>query len=378
MIYSDDFFEQLQNQFDANLPFVAYRKPNASLINGLLQDDDTVHQVLDYSENGFIFAPFDSEKETILIPILNAKTIACDFVITSQNATTPPNIKINLEQKMFHKSLVQSAIDAIKTDEFKKVVISRKEITFLPDSNPIAIFKRLLDTYETAFVYCFHHPKIGLWLGATPETLLQIKDNRLTTMSLAGTQEYLGTNEVLWNNKEKEEQNYVTNFIIESLQPFVSDIEVSIPETVRAGNLLHLKTTITASMNRQRDKFQDSSLGRLLRALHPTPAVCGLPKENAKQFILKNEGYNRGFYTGFLGELNLKERKSRNSNRHNVENDAYATLKTVSNFYVNLRCMELKENQAFIYVGGGITKDSIPENEWAETVSKSRVIKHIL
>lgn len=112
--------------------------------------------------------------------------------------------------------------------------------------------------------------------------------------------------------------------------------------------------------------------------MHPTPAVCGLPKDISKAFILKNENYNREFYTGFLGELNIKERKSRNVNRHNIENDAYASVKNVSNLYVNLRCMQLVNNHAIVYIGGGITKDSIPEKEWEETVSKSQVIKSIL
>ena len=91
--------------------------------------------------------------------------------------------------------------------------------------------------------------------------------------------------------------------------------------------------------------------------LHPTPAVCGLPKEEAKQFILDNELYNRDFYTGFLGELNLKGQ---------------------TNLYVNLRCMQLKDNRISIYVGGGITADSNAENEWEETVIKAKVMKNAL
>jgi len=112
--------------------------------------------------------------------------------------------------------------------------------------------------------------------------------------------------------------------------------------------------------------------------LHPTPAVCGLPKDAAKQFILKNENYNREFYTGFLGEINIKTSISRNSNSRNVENNAYAAVKTVSNLYVNLRCMQISNQEAIIYVGGGITKDSNVEAEWEETVQKALVIKKVL
>ena len=141
---------------------------------------------------------------------------------------------------------------------------------------------------------------------------------------------------------------------------------------IQAGNLVHIQTIIKTNL-----KPETYDLKQLLGNLHPTPAVCGLPKEDAKQFILNNEAYNREFYTGFLGELNIKEKKTRNSNRHNVENDAYATIKTISNLYVNLRCMQIKPKNALIYVGGGITIDSSPEAEWEETVHKSLVMKKV-
>ena len=95
---------------------------------------------------------------------------------------------------------------------------------------------------------------------------------------------------------------------------------------------------------------------------HPTPAVCGLPAKKAKNFILENENYNREFYSGFLGEINIPK----------------STKNKKSHLFVNLRCMSLENNIARIYVGGGITKDSIPEKEWEETVSKSFTMKSVL
>ena len=112
--------------------------------------------------------------------------------------------------------------------------------------------------------------------------------------------------------------------------------------------------------------------------MHPTPAVCGLPKEAAKAFILENENYNREFYTGFLGELNFEAQLKPRSGKRNIENRAYAITKTSTQLYVNLRCMQLDGNNASIYVGGGITESSDAESEWHETVSKSLVIKSIL
>ncbi|MEZ4803019.1 MAG: chorismate-binding protein [Gelidibacter sp.] len=372
-MHLDNFFEQLQRQFDSELPFVAYRKPNEATIKALLQNDMTLHEVSDYTENGFVFAPFDTEQKAVLIPYSSSKAFKSEFIKSNDSFKSKNFNSDNSSGRQFHMTLVQKGIDAIANGEFQKVVLSRKESVEIDETNPISIFKNLLNTYETALVYCFYHPSVGLWLGATPETLLKIDGLKLITMALAGTQKYRGTTDVVWHQKETDEQQFVTDFIVKNLQSSAETVQLSETKTVKAGNLLHLQTEINA--NFKRDSL---NLKQLLGNLHPTPAVCGFPKNEAKQFILQTENYNREFYTGFLGELNLKERTSRNSNRHNVENDAYASIKTVTNLYVNLRCMQLKDKQAFIYVGGGITKDSIPENEWEETVSKSQVIKSIL
>ncbi|MFB1039347.1 MAG: chorismate-binding protein, partial [Polaribacter sp.] len=104
-------------------------------------------------------------------------------------------------------------------------------------------------------------------------------------------------------------------------------------------------------------------LEELIRALHPTPAVCGLPRELARTFLFENENYDRSFYTGFLGELNLQDSKD--------------TAKS-SALFVNLRCMRIQNNKAAIFVGGGITKDSDAANEWEETVFKAKTMKRML
>jgi isochorismate synthase len=209
-----------------------------------------------------------------------------------------------------------------------------------------------------------------LWLGASPETLITIENKRFKTMSLAGTQkvDYTLNN---WTIKEKNEQQIVTDFLVEKLKPITKSLQVSEAETVQAGNLIHLKSTISGVL-------LEDSLKLVIDTLHPTPAVCGYPREAAKEFILKEEHYNREFYTGFMGELNFKKVVKRNKKRQNVENNAYNSIDTISNLFVNLRCMQIKDFKALIYVGGGITQDSIPQNEWEETVSKSLTMKKVL
>ncbi|MCF6295492.1 MAG: chorismate-binding protein [Flavobacteriaceae bacterium] len=362
---SEDFFGRIEQQHKSKLPFVVYKKPNTLAIKVILQQDSELYITKNFSENGFVFAPFNDKEDAVLMPLENSEVLSSSFIIPineeihsnkviESDNEIPAEVYLERSRKAGmtkHINLVQKGIDAIKTNRFQKVVLSRQEFVSLLDNNPISIFKNLLNSYSSAFVYMWYHPKVGLWLGATPETLLKIEGSRFSTMALAGTQQYKGTLDVEWKNKEKEEQQLVTDYIISSLQSSVKEISISKIETIKAGNLLHLKTAIFGTLN-----FKLLNFKQLLSNLHPTPAVCGFPKGPAKQFILKNEDYNREYYTGFLGKIDSDN----------------------SELFVNLRCMQLENNQAVLYVGGGITKDSIPENEWDETLNKTEIIKRAL
>jgi len=143
------------------------------------------------------------------------------------------------------------------------------------------------------FFILFFHPKIGLWLGAFSEQLVKIEDSVFKTMSVAGTQLYQEGKEIVWENKEKQEQQYVTDFILDNLKSIVSRISVSKPYTLRAGGIVHIKTDIEGELK------QEFGLKNILSVLHPTPAVCGFPKEAAKDFILKMKGMIEHFIRVF-------------------------------------------------------------------------------
>lgn len=367
-----DFFKSIEAQYEAQLPFVVYRKPREVKVHAFLQQTNDLHVVKDFTETGFVFAPFNADHDSILFPFDNSKVFNENYVATQMPDNIQLNHELTSEAKQFHINLVNKGVQTINLNELKKVVLSRKETVELQDANPISIFKKLLNNYETAFVYCWYHPKVGLWLGASPETLMKVDGNTFSIMALAGTQEYKGTLNVTWGEKEKLEQKIVTDFIVESLNPLVISLKLLEIETVKAGNLLHLKTMISAQLK------TDSKLNQLILALHPTPAVCGYPKSKAKEFILKNENYNREFYTGFLGELNIKTEVAPKGSNRNIENRAYSFSRKSTQLYVNLRCMQIKENKAIIYIGGGITESSNPESELEETIAKSLVIKKVL
>jgi isochorismate synthase len=367
---SNQFFAHIENHFKNMLPFVAYSKPNDVIVKALLQKTDELCKTKNLEESGFVCVPFENLENAILIPIENSEAITCELEQKTSKELGHNNIQLSEKDREQHINLVQKGIQTILQQRLHKVVLSRCEAVNFSEDQILITFNRLLQNYPDAFVYCWYHPKVGLWLGATPETLIDITGNRFKTMALAGTQVYKGSLEVEWGQKEIEEQQFVTNYIENCLKPYATNLNISEAKTVKAGNLLHLQSDVVGILN--------TDVHTVLKKLHPTPAVCGLPVDEAKSFILQNETYHREFYTGFLGELNIKETTSRNTNRRNVENNAYQSVKTVSHLFVNLRCMQIKNREALIYVGGGITKDSDPEQEWEETVSKAETMKRVL
>jgi len=350
-----DLLQKAQQFLEKKLPFVIYSKPNETQIIGLFQKDGSLNYTENFTEQGFVFAPFDGEK-FILIQENSSEILVEKYETVSDSNTSELFEEINSSAKENFENLVQKGIDAINSAKFQKVVLSRTETVSVENNDAIFLFQKLLFNYPTAFKYCFFHPKVGLWLGATPEQLLKVNSNHIKTVALAGTQVFK-EGEIKWENKEKEEQQFVTDFIVENLKEFVSEQNHSEPYTFKAGNIVHIKTDISATLKDNKD------LKKVLKILHPTPAVCGLPKKESKEFILKNEGYNREYYAGFLGELNKDFAKNEEGN---------------SDLFVNLRCMKLKDKTANLFIGCGITKDSNPEKEFFETVNKSKTMKKIL
>lgn len=345
-------FETAQNHLSSKLPFTLFCKPNSPKIVGVFQKNDQLFTLNDFTENGFAFVSFDGNQK-VYLPMLECNVIVDALVESDFHFSKELNEIVDSQSKIDFEDLVKRGIEAIHNNEFRKVVLSRKELV-QTNLDVISIFKSLLFHYKSAFNYCFYHPKIGLWMGATPEQFIKIDDSKLHTVALAGTQ--LFDNKLIWEKKEKEEQQLVVEFITENLSLFSEKVLVSDPKTIQAGNLAHLKTDFLAVIDK-------NDLGEIVHKLHPTPAVCGLPKEAAKVFILENEEYNREFYTGFLGELNI------DFTSYKMDN---------SDLFVNLRCMKLEGELASVYVGCGITKDSQPENEFWETVNKSKTIKKII
>lgn len=359
-----------KDQLDKLLPFVLYSKPREQVLKAIFQSDDVIHKVIDYTEQGFVFAPFLDDEAPLLLKSNEVHTSTLDDEVLDEELSNY-EIQLNAIEEERYKALITKAISEIKSGQCEKIVLSRY-IDFTQTKPVLQLFSQLLKTYPKAFCYLWYHPKVGTWLGATPEILIKTKGLEFTTMSLAGTQTQIaGEDHPNWTNKELHEQQLVTDYIKEILENKIKQVRFSEAETVKAGHLWHLRTRITG-------RFSKGQFKELVTALHPTPAVCGLPLTEAKRFITQNEQYDRGFYTGFLGELNFKTGRTRNRNKKNQENSAYRSVTTTSELFVNLRCMQLVKGKALVYVGGGVTADSDVEKEWLETQSKAQTMLRIL
>lgn len=291
---------------------------------------------VDETLSGFIVSNADGQKRFVFKP-----NPARPFVVHSQN---PPHQAKKSEYIM----AVDRITEGIHHSKLKKVVYSRVIKRSLKQSNRFSYFERLLQTYPQAFVYYFEDENLGSWIGATPEILLRRIDSHCFVMSLAGTKK--ANEQRAWTEKEEIEQTLVTDFILKGINGLtLGELDVDGPYVHQAGPVEHLRTDISFNI----DSHQEV---QLIKQLHPTPAVCGLPRNMAKQAYEAMEIHRRELYTGYIGVFGKQQ----------------------THCYVNLRCAKLIDDELFAYVGGGITDESVPELEWMETENKSKTLFDLL
>lgn len=228
-----------------------------------------------------------------------------------------------------------------------KVVLSRVKRADAPADIP-AFLAELGRRNPDAYIFMFRTASTGLWLGTSPELLLHAcSRGSVDTVSLAGTRPACsdGTSE-RWDVKNIQEQRMVTDFITDTLtlsgyQPILAPVE-----TRRAGAVEHLMTPIHA----EPVMLMVSPL-QIAISLAPTPAVCGLPRADARRLIAEVEEHDRGCYAGFSGPIRA---------------DGSMDL------YVTIRCAKIESSHAALFLGGGNTALSDLQTEWQETETKSR------
>lgn len=240
-------------------------------------------------------------------------------------------------------------LNGINLMQLGKAVFSRVKQVAFDTSKCIDLFHQLCEDYPKACVYLISSEIFGTWIGASPELLLESHRDHLFTMSLAGTKA-TADQAFEWGEKEKIEQDLVTQFIEKQLiYSEVSNIEITEPYEVQAGPVSHLRSDISADLN-------GKNAWEIAMNLHPTPAVSGLPRDEAMRLISNVEYHKRELYAGIFGYTSPDKTK----------------------VYVNLRCAQFQENKAYLYLGGGFTPQSIPENEWIETENKSKTLLNVM
>ena len=305
---------------------------------------------------GFVMAPFapSADCPILLLRPDRVYTFACaDHVKALIPVDSVVNIESQIEPQPFSHADYQVDFanfhEHLVNGEFSKLVLSRSvDIKRKPGLTAISLFAEACRRYPRVMVALVSTPQAGTWLTATPEILLSGSGRFWQTMALAGTMPY--SDKVRWSDKNIQEQRYVATYVTEVLEHYTSDFTEHGPRTVRAAHLAHLRSDFHFTLS------NTDRVGELIQALHPTPAVCGLPKDEARQFILANEHHDRRYYSGFMGPLSLHD---------------------TTHLYVTLRCMHLFNSHCRLYAGGGILPESNEQLEWQETEAKLDTMRRL-
>ncbi|WP_035468212.1 chorismate-binding protein [Algoriphagus mannitolivorans] len=376
-----------QKGLESGGSFAIWRKPKSNKLEFIQDECDEPKRVslqLEELPAGFVLHPFadqedkkaffieanryfsfflDQKLETEDLPLWIQKELSKKsqgrkkdiFTLLQKSTKSSSSLKSEGSQKDQFLALVEKGIQAIQKGKLEKIVPARTKVIDLQEDFDLSkTYLNLLSTYPNSFINFFHIPQVGTWIGASPEVLIETKGDYFYTMSLAGTQQAKGDNPLkstAWTQKEIEEQALVSRYIVDCFKKIrLREYEEHGPKTVLAGNLLHLRSDFKVDMKATNFPQLGSVMVDLL---HPTSAVCGMPRKEAHDFLQENEKFDRSFFAGFLGPVNVESETS---------------------IYVNLRTAQLLENQAILYAGAGVTEDSDPVLEWDETELKCEII----
>lgn len=336
-----------------NACFFAFRSPHKPIFYGIAK-----HISEGIKPESFIISPFDNSLHhtysitTRLFTKDEAEKIDCDnfknkhseYIFPYTESTSKDNHKQNVNHIKKYLSTLKENGKVV----LSRVIIQKTEISLSQT------FNELCRRYPDAYVFCFNTPQTGSWIGASPELLININEYALQSISLAGTK--AANSDAPWDNKNIAEQQIVTQYIYDTIaQQGITPI-IGKRYTKTAGPVAHLCTPIYANIPSTKNNTQQrlSFITELLKQLSPTPALGGYPKANAIRLIRDIENHDRQYYGGFIGYIS-----------EDVSN---------ADFFVNLRSMNISENQLAIFAGGGITSESDADEEWKETERKSTTL----
>ena len=346
--------------------FAFYRLPYKDSYTLVMQNDDDPEKLSSVDElngkSGFVIAPFmPSEECPILLMRPDVvKHIKLKAEMTIQEAEVSLSSK---KEKQAYAQDFETFHEQLEKGKFDKIVLARcskMRSQACAHIQAKELFLKACQMYPRLFIALVSTTQSGTWLMATPEILLSGNGCEFKTMALAGTQPAPASTIVSdkpiegveWQEKDQMEQQYVTDYIEDVISEFSQHYTKKGPFTTMAAQLYHLRTDFLFRLD------DIDCLGDVLDELFPTPAICGIPKEETRQFILDNESIDRKYYSGFVGPL------MPNGETH---------------LYVSLRCMNiLPDGTCELYAGGGLLKESEMEKEWKETEAKMQTIRRVL
>ncbi|MFC3041425.1 isochorismate synthase MenF [Virgibacillus xinjiangensis] len=250
------------------------------------------------------------------------------------------------------KETIRRATEKIQQGEAEKIVLARElRLTFDRGADISNIIRKLMKTQPNSYLFCFEKGD-DCFLGATPERLVRLEEDKLLSACLAGTaprgetkeeDERIGR-ELYHDRKNRQEHEFVVQMIRNALEHRCTDISIpEAPVLYPLKNLQHLYTPVAATL---KDEY---SIFDIVEQLHPTPALGGTPRQESLEFIRQNEQLDRGWYGAPVGWLD--------SNRN-------------GEFAVAIRSSLIRGKEASLFAGCGVVADSNPEEEYQETKIK--------
>ncbi len=276
-----------------------------------------------------------------------------------------PPVKIGgvSSDDLAYQDLVTDAVAEIGEGKLDKVVLAR-----VHHDDPIdlaVVLPRLRRRYPTCAVFAF---AVGdrTFFGASPEKLVALHGSRVETVALAGTvergrddaeDERLAAEMLGWS-KTRAEHGFVVDDITQRLSTLgLVGATPEVPDVLKLARVQHLRTPITAQVDRESNDSADLDVLRVASVLHPTPAVGGTPTEDALRWIREHEPFDRGWYAAPVGWCDL---------------DGNGELR------VALRSALATADGVDLFAGAGIVADSIPADELTETGMKLRALLDVM
>lgn len=275
------------------------------------------------------------------------RRVALDETVPDELATTDgvPLAK-DPSGRDHYLALVSRARELVRSGSYEKLVVARSRLVELERQPELArLLGRIDSAYQDCTVFCVQGDN-GHLVAASPERLATVRGDRVETVALAGTVPIARATDLHSDAKLQLEHQLTVDAIAEALQrlPGAGDIEVqAAPRLYRLRKLVHLETPITARLTGDVHIFDVAS------ALHPTPAVAGIPTSDACAFLREHEGMERGWYAGLVG---------------------WCDESGDGELAVALRAGLLSGNSMQLFAGAGIVGDSDPVTEWDETSLK--------